>query len=103
VIRRTLPLDAWPKPDRIAWTECASGRPATMWKLSARYNKLKQWAELAEFQSISDAADALFLGVGPAARGAFENAAAFELRRNAEDGEDDLGEVGCGIEERLGQ
>jgi len=30
--------------------------------------------------------DALFLGVGPAARGAFENAAAFELRRNAKDG-----------------
>jgi hypothetical protein len=47
--------------------------------------------------------DALFLGVGPAACGAFENAAAFELRRNAKDGEDDLGEVGCGIEERLGQ
>src|ERR1700737_3069704 len=47
--------------------------------------------------------DAPFLGVGPAARGAFEDAAAFELRRNAEDGEDDLGEVGSGIEERLGQ
>src|SRR5712672_1277349 len=47
--------------------------------------------------------DALFLGVGSAARGAFENAAAFELRRNAKDGEDDLGEVGCGIEERFGQ
>jgi hypothetical protein len=31
--------------------------------------------------------DALFLGVGPAARGAFENAAAFELRRNAKDGQ----------------
>jgi hypothetical protein len=37
--------------------------------------------------------DALFLGVGPAARGAFENAAAFELRRNAKNGKDDLGEV----------
>ena len=47
--------------------------------------------------------DALFLGVGPAARRAFENAAAFELRGNAKDGEDDLGEVGCGIEERFGQ
>src|SRR6516162_1000052 len=46
--------------------------------------------------------DALLLGVGPAARGAFENAAAFELRRNAKDGEDDLGEVGCSIEERFG-
>jgi hypothetical protein len=45
--------------------------------------------------------DAVSLGVGSAARGAFENAAAFELRRNAKDGEDDLGEVGCGIEERL--
>ena len=47
--------------------------------------------------------DALRLGVGRAARRAFENAAAFELRRNAKDGEDDLGEVGCGIEERFGQ
>ena len=28
-----------------------------MWKLSARYNKLKQWVELGEFQSISDAAE----------------------------------------------
>jgi hypothetical protein len=42
-------------------------------------------------------------GVGPAARGAFENAAAFELRRYAEDGKDDLGEVGCRVEERFGQ
>jgi len=46
--------------------------------------------------------DALLLGVGPAARGPFEDAAAFELRRNAKDGEDDLGEVGCSIEERFG-
>jgi hypothetical protein len=27
-----------------------------MWKLSARDNKLKQWAELGEFQCITDAA-----------------------------------------------
>jgi predicted TIM-barrel fold metal-dependent hydrolase len=47
--------------------------------------------------------DALFLGVGPAPRRAFENAAAFELRRHAEDRKDDLGEVGCGIEERFSQ
>jgi hypothetical protein len=47
--------------------------------------------------------DALLLGVGPAPRGAFEDAAAFELRRHAKDGEDDLGEVGSGIEERLGE
>jgi hypothetical protein len=42
-------------------------------------------------------------GVGPAPRRAFENAEAFELRRHAENGEDDLGEVGCGVEERFGQ
>ena len=47
--------------------------------------------------------DAVRLGVGPAARGAFENASAFELRRDAKDRKDDLGEVGRGIEERLGQ
>src|SRR6516165_150807 len=45
--------------------------------------------------------DAVGLGVGPAARGAFEDAAAFELRRNAKDGEDDLGKVGGGVEVRL--
>ena len=38
--------------------------------------------------------DALFLGVGLAARGALQNAAALQLRGNAENGEDDLGEVG---------
>jgi hypothetical protein len=27
-----------------------------MWKLSGRDNKIRQWAELGEFQSISDAA-----------------------------------------------
>jgi hypothetical protein len=47
--------------------------------------------------------DAVGSGVGPAARGAFENAAAFQLRCYAEDGEDDLGEVGRSIKERLGQ
>jgi hypothetical protein len=47
--------------------------------------------------------NALFLRVGTAARCAFENAATLQLRRNAKDGKDDLGKVGCGIEERLGQ
>jgi hypothetical protein len=28
----------------------------TMWKLSGRDNKVKQWSELGEFQNISDAA-----------------------------------------------
>jgi hypothetical protein len=28
----------------------------TMWKLSRRDNKIKQWSELGEFQNISDAA-----------------------------------------------
>jgi hypothetical protein len=51
----------------------------------------------------SQMSDAPFLGVGPAARCALQDAATFELRRNAKDGEDDLGEVGCGIEERFGQ
>jgi hypothetical protein len=47
--------------------------------------------------------DPSFLRVGPAPRGAFENAAALELRRNAENGEDDLGKVRSRIKERLGQ
>ena len=37
--------------------------------------------------------DALGLGVGPAARGAFENAPPFELGRDAEHGKDELGKV----------
>jgi hypothetical protein len=36
-------------------------------------------------------------------RGTFENASAFELRRDAKDGEDDLAKVRGRIEERLGQ
>ena len=47
--------------------------------------------------------DALFLGFCSAARGAFEDAAAFELRCDAENGKDDLGKVGGRIKERLGQ
>jgi hypothetical protein len=47
--------------------------------------------------------DAFLLGVGPAARGAFEDAPPFELRRHAEDSEDDLGKIRRGIEERFGQ
>ena len=47
--------------------------------------------------------DTVGCGVGPAARRAFEDATAFELRGNAEDRKDDLGKVrGC-IEERFGQ
>jgi|HubBroStandDraft_3_1064219.scaffolds.fasta_scaffold667481_2 hypothetical protein len=46
---------------------------------------------------------ALRLGVRPAARGAFENVPAFELRRHVENGKNDLGEIGCRIKERLGQ
>lgn len=46
--------------------------------------------------------DTLFLGVVPAARGVFEESAAFAFRRNVKDGENDLGKIGCGIEERLG-
>ena len=37
--------------------------------------------------------DAVRLRVGPAARGALQNAAAFELGRYAENRKDDLGEV----------
>jgi hypothetical protein len=47
--------------------------------------------------------DAVGLGVGPAARRAFENAAALQPRRHAEDRKDDLGKIGRGVEERLGQ
>jgi hypothetical protein len=47
--------------------------------------------------------DAFVLGVGPTARGAFEDLVSFELLRNAEYGENDLGKIGRGIEERLGQ
>jgi hypothetical protein len=47
----------------------------------------------AEFASVG-------LGVGPIVRGALENAPPFELRRHAENGEDDLGEVGRGTKER---
>jgi len=46
--------------------------------------------------------DAVGLGVGLAARGAFENAAPFEFRCHTEDGEDDVGKIGCRIKERLG-
>jgi hypothetical protein len=47
--------------------------------------------------------DALFSGVGSAARGAFEDTAALQLRRNAKDRKDDLGKVRGRIEERFGQ
>ena len=42
--------------------------------------------------------DTVRLGVGPAARCAFEDAASLQLRRNAKDRKDDLGKVGCGVE-----
>ena len=42
--------------------------------------------------------DAVCLGVGPAARGALQDAAALQLGGDAKDGEDDLGKVGRGIE-----
>jgi hypothetical protein len=41
--------------------------------------------------------------VGPATRGAFENAPPFQLRCNAMDRKDHVGEVGRGIKERFGQ
>jgi hypothetical protein len=46
--------------------------------------------------------DTLCLGVGPAPRGAFENAAAFELGGDAKHGEHKLGKIGRGIDNRLG-
>ena len=45
--------------------------------------------------------DALFLGVGPAARGAFEDAVGLQLGGNAKNCKDDLGKVGCGVEVRF--
>ena len=47
--------------------------------------------------------DAPLLGVGSAVRGALQNAAAFQLGGNAENGKDDLGKVGCGVEVWFGQ
>ena len=47
--------------------------------------------------------DAVCLGVGSAARGALQNAAALQLRRNAKDRKDDLGKVRGRIEERFGE
>src|SRR5271156_4388223 len=47
--------------------------------------------------------DALSLRVSAAPCGAVEDAAAFELRGNAKDRKNDLGKIGRGIEERLGQ
>jgi hypothetical protein len=47
--------------------------------------------------------DASGLGVGPATRGAFHDAPAFELGGNPQHGEHQLGEVGCRIDNRLGQ
>lgn len=43
------------------------------------------------------------LGVGSAARGALQNAAALQFRGNAEDGKDDLGKVRGRIKERFGK
>ena len=45
----------------------------------------------------------LGLGVGAAPCGAFHDASAFQLRRNAKDRKNDLGKVRGRIEERLGQ
>jgi hypothetical protein len=45
--------------------------------------------------------DALRLGVGSAARRAFENASAFELRRDAQHGKDKLGKIRGRIDNRL--
>src|SRR6516162_7788578 len=42
-------------------------------------------------------------GVGPAAGGALEDTAAFELRSHTENGKDDLAEIGGRIEERFGR
>jgi hypothetical protein len=47
--------------------------------------------------------DAVGLGVGPAARGALQEAAAFQLGGNAENRKDDLGKVRGRIEVRFGQ
>src|SRR5580704_15139176 len=47
--------------------------------------------------------DAFGLGVGPTARGALGDAAAFEFRGNAKHGKDKLGKIARGIKHRLGQ
>ena len=47
--------------------------------------------------------DALRFRVGAVPSGAFHDAAAFELRGNPKDRKNDLGKIGNGIEERLGE
>src|SRR5262249_43491824 len=47
--------------------------------------------------------DALGLGVGPAARGALQDATALQFRSDTENGEDDLRKVGRGVEVRFSQ
>jgi hypothetical protein len=46
--------------------------------------------------------DAFGSRIGPAPRSAFENAAAFEVRRDAKHGKDKFGKIGRGIDNRLG-
>ena len=45
--------------------------------------------------------DAFGSRIGPAARGAFEDAATFELRRDAKQGKDKLGKIRRGIDSRF--
>jgi integrase/recombinase XerD len=61
VIRRALPLDAWPKPDRIAWTEAIAegdildGRgPAAHWAATTRSAVMAAYGRWLGFLVVSE-------------------------------------------------
>jgi hypothetical protein len=61
VIRRALPLDAWPKPDRIAWTEAIAegdifdGRgPAARWARTTRSAVIAAYGRWLCFLGVSE-------------------------------------------------
>ena len=61
MIRRALPLDAWPKPDRIAWTEAIAdgdvfdGRgPAAHWATTTRYSVMAAYGRYLAFLAASE-------------------------------------------------
>jgi hypothetical protein len=72
VIRRSLPFDAWPEVDRIAWTEAIAegdvfdGRgPAAHWAATTRYNVMAAYGRYLAFLAASEPSA---LGEPPAQR-----------------------------------
>src|SRR5262249_27837073 len=61
VIRRSLPFDAWPEVDQIAWTEAISegdvfdGRgPAAHWAATTRYSVMAAYGRFLAFLAASE-------------------------------------------------